>query len=120
LAFGFFSILFALISACFFWLTVQDEVDRLRIRFGPIPLFQRTVRYSDIQDVEVTRTSVLDGWGIHWSFRGGWVWNIWGRKAVLVKLDRNRKLWIGTDEPDALAAFLKEKATLNAMGRIGN
>jgi hypothetical protein len=50
----------------------------LVIRFGPIPLFRRTVRYADIQKVEVGRTLILDGWGIHFSIRGGWVWNLWG------------------------------------------
>ncbi len=37
-------------------LTVIDEGDRLRIKFGPIPLFQRSVRFEDIEHVEVTTT----------------------------------------------------------------
>jgi hypothetical protein len=112
------TILFAVLSACFSSLTVQDKEDGIQIRFGPIPLIRRTVRYGDIRDVEVARTSLLDGWGIHRSIRGGWIWNIWGRHAVLVTLDRNRKLWIGTDEPDSLEELLRQKVVQNAMSRM--
>ena len=35
----------------FHHLTVMNQSDRLAIRFGPIPLFRRTVRYTDIEDM---------------------------------------------------------------------
>jgi hypothetical protein len=37
---------------------------------GPLPLFRRTVLYADIAGVEVGRTLIPDGWGIHYSVRG--------------------------------------------------
>jgi hypothetical protein len=37
----------------------------------------------DIGSVEIGRTLHLDGWGIHMSVRGGWVWNLWGRDCVV-------------------------------------
>ncbi len=40
---------------------------------GPIPLFRRSVKYEDIISVEIGRTTILDGYGIHKSLRGGWV-----------------------------------------------
>jgi hypothetical protein len=95
-------------------LTVTDEGDRLRIKFGPIPLFQRSVRYEDIEHVEVSRTSSMDGWGVQLSHRGGWVWNIWGRDCVLIERRRGWKLWLGTDEADELFQFLKGKIMANA------
>ena len=61
----------ALLAPAFHHLTVEDQGDQLAIRFGPVPLFRRTVRYADIDGVEVGRTLVLDGWGIHYSVRGG-------------------------------------------------
>lgn len=101
-------------GACFHRLTAEGEADRLKIKFGPVPLFQRSVRYEDIQNVEVSRTTFFDGWGIHYSIRGGWVWNIWGRDCVLIELPRGRKLWLGTDDADELHQFLKGKIELNA------
>jgi len=98
-------LLLALLAPCFHHLTVQDLGDVLGIRFGPIPLFRRTVRYADIKTVEVGRTLILDGWGIHMSIRGGWVWNLWGRDCVVVHLKKG-VLRIGTDDAANLAAFL--------------
>jgi transposase len=49
----------ALLTAAFH-LTIVDEGDRLAIRFGPLPLFRRTVRYADIVKVEIDRRSVYD------------------------------------------------------------
>lgn len=88
-------------------LTVADEGDHLAIQFGPLPLFRRTIRYQDIRQVEAGRTTVLDGWGIHLSMQGGWVWNIWGRDCVVVH--HSGILRIGTDDAQNLAAFLKTK-----------
>jgi hypothetical protein len=105
--------LFLIVGCSFHRLTVEDRGDRLGIRFGPIPLFRRSIRYGDIREVEVGRTLLLDGWGIHWSPRGGWVWNLWGRDCVVIRLRRGT-LRVGTDEPELLANFLKQR-----IGRTG-
>jgi hypothetical protein len=102
-------LLIALLAAAFHHLTVEDQGDRLTIRFGPLPLFRRTVRYADIQKVEIGRTLILDGWGIHYSIRGGWVWNLWGRDCVVVNLKNGGILRIGTDDAENLAGFLDGK-----------
>lgn len=91
----------------FHHLSVADQGDSLLIQFGPLPVFRRTVRYEDIEDAEVGRTLFIDGWGIHYSVRGGWVWNLWGRDCVAIRLKNGGRLWIGTDDPENLASFLK-------------
>jgi len=100
------------IAASFHHLTVEDEVDRLRIRFGPLPFFQRTILYEDMLSVEVDRTTIIEGWGIHLSPRGGWVWNIWGRDCIVLKLTKST-LRVGTDDVENLAAFVKSRISLN-------
>lgn len=104
------AVIVGLCAISFRRLTVADQSDRLGIRFGPLPLFHRAVRYAAIQSATVARTTIWDGWGIHYSIRGGWVWNLWGRDCVEVKLRRGR-LWIGSDDAANLAKFLTEKAT---------
>ncbi|QDV52621.1 hypothetical protein [Gimesia fumaroli] len=104
-------LLLSVVATGFHHLTVADEIDRLRIRFGPLPLFQRSVLYEDIQSAEVGRTTILDGWGIHLSFRGGWVWNLWGRDCVVLKL-RKGTLRVGTDDAENLAAFVKSRISI--------
>lgn len=101
-------LLIALLAPAFHHLTVVDEGESLAIRFGPVPLFRRTVQYADIEKVEVGRTLILDGWGIHYGVRGGWVWNLWGRDCVVVHLKKG-VLRIGTDDTENLARFLEGK-----------
>jgi hypothetical protein len=96
------------LAASFHHLTVEDQGDRLSVSFGPIPLFRRTIKYDDIISAEIGRTTVLDGWGIHMSLRGGWVWNLWGRDCVVLQL-RKGILRVGSDDAVNLADFLNQK-----------
>lgn len=102
-------LLIALLARAFHHLTVENQGKVLAIRFGPVPLFRRTVRYADVESVEVGRTLFLDGWGIHYSIRGGWVWNLWGRDCVVVHFKNGGKLRIGTDDAENLVDFLEKK-----------
>lgn len=97
-----------IIAAGFHYLTVADEIDRLSISFGPLPLFRRTVVYDQIVSAEVDRTTVIEGWGIHLSPRGGWVWNLWGRDCVKIQLQKGT-LRVGTDDAENLARFINGK-----------
>ena len=81
-------LLLVVLGTSFHHLTVEGKRDHLSIHLGPIQSFRRTVRYEDISSVDVGRTTILDGWGIHRSLRGGWVWNLWGRDCVVLKLRR--------------------------------
>jgi hypothetical protein len=98
-----------LLAFCFRELTVRDEGEWLDVHFGPIPLFRRKVVYANIERAERGRTTVLDGWGIHFSPQGGITWNIWGFDCVDVYFHKGRKLRIGTDDPAGLEAFLKQR-----------
>ena len=102
-------LLIVLLAPAVHHLAVVDHGEFLAIRFGPIPLFRRTVRYADIEKVEVGRTLILDGLGIHLSFRGGWIWNIWGRDCVVVLWKNGGVFEIGTDDAENLARFLEGK-----------
>ena len=101
-------LLIALLGLAFHHLCVTGMGEFLSIHFGPLPLFRRRMRYGDIEKVEIGRTLLLDGWGIHMSVRGGWVWNLWGRDCVVVHL-KTSVLRIGTDDAANLARFLEEK-----------
>ena len=105
-------VLMLLLAMAFHHLTIRDEGDDLLIGFGPLPLLRRRIQYSQIERVEQTTSTILDGWGIHMSLSGGWVWNLWGFDCVDVwyrKGNRTKKVRIGTDDPVGLAAFLIQK-----------
>jgi hypothetical protein len=101
-------LLLVLVGLAFHHLTVQDEGDRLAIRFGPLPFLKSSIPYAEIQYVEVGRTSILDGWGIHWNPWHGRVWNVWGRDCVVIHL-RQGDFRVGSDDVQNLAEFLKSR-----------
>lgn len=95
-------------------LTVKGEGDRLRIFSGPFPLFKKEIEYSTISGVKIARSSLLDGWGIHYGFGKGWIINIWGFDCVVLKLGL-KHFRIGTDDPQGLYMFVKNK-----IGELGS
>jgi hypothetical protein len=90
-------------------LHVVDEGDVLAIRFGPIPVFRKRIPYDRIVAAEADRTTVVDGWGIHWVPGRGWTYNLWGFDCVRLTCADGRTIRVGTDDPEGLARFLKRK-----------
>ncbi|HEY0970125.1 MAG TPA: DUF3093 family protein [Gemmatimonadales bacterium] len=86
-------------------LTVTVDDTHLRWHFGP-GLVRKKVPLADIVSVERTRTSLLSGVGIHLTPRG-WLYNVWGRDAVWVRLRGGKQFLLGSDEPDSLAAAIR-------------
>jgi len=101
------AIICVLVALSFGTLTVRDDGDRLAVRFGPLPVFKKTIPYADITGVERDRSTLLAGWGIHRT-RKGWLWNIHGFDCVRIAVG-GRSTLIGTDDPDGLVAFLRSR-----------
>ena len=98
---GFFIVVFsgllvAIIATCFRHLTVVDQGEMLMIRFDPIRLFRQTVRYTNIEKVEVGRALILP-------------WSLWGGDCIVVHLRNGSVLRIGTDDGESLVRFLAGK-----------
>lgn len=103
-----FAAVFAVLSFAFRNLTIADGGDRLLVRFGPISLFGKAVPYREIVSVERRRSSLLAGWGICWTPRG-WLWNIGGFDCLRLVLQGGKATLLGTDDPDGLLAFIRER-----------
>lgn len=108
---------FILLSFAFACLTVRDEGTRLAVRFGPLPLFRKTIPYAVMTGVGRERSTFFAGWGIHWT-RRGWLWNIGGFDCVRIDTGAT-SLFVGTDDPDRLVAFLRSRICQGAAGRTG-
>jgi hypothetical protein len=105
---------FAFCGLLFGSLTIRDEGGWLALRFGPLPLLRKKIRYADITSVELGQTSIIDGWGIHYMFGRGWTYNIWGFGCVKLTLGR-KIIRVGTDDADNLAKFLEKKTGLSRL-----
>ena len=86
-------------------LTIEITDRELRWRFGP-GLIRKSVPLHEIISAEPVRTG--PSWGIHWSPRTGWLYNVSGLDAVAVTLRNEKKFALGTDEPQVLATRLAE------------
>jgi len=109
-AIGSLVVLFVLVTALFWSLTVTVTGEYLAWHFG-LGVIRKRVPLTEIESCEPTRTSFWNGWGIHWSPRG-WVYNVSGYGAVEVRLKSGKAFRLGTDEPEALA-----EAVRNALGQ---
>jgi len=108
------AVILALCSQLFGSLTICDEGDWLALRFGPLPLLRKRIRYAAITGVEIGRTRIIDGWGMHYFPGRGWTYNIWGFGCVKVTLGR-KIVRVGTDDAGELAKFIREKAGISLL-----
>jgi len=100
-------IVIGILTVCGFFfssLTVRITDRGLQWRFGP-GLIRKEVPLKEIQRVEVTETTFLQGWGIHYTSRG-WLYNVSGFRAVAVTLKSGKQFLLGTDEPEQLRAAI--------------
>ncbi len=103
--------LFELLAFGFLHLNLRDEGDRLEVRFGPIqiPYCHTTIMYDEITSFKAARSGLIDGWGIHWNPKHGWIYNIWGYDCVKI-MRGDKPLRIGTNDLEGLLALLAQKA----------
>ncbi|NQU23982.1 MAG: hypothetical protein HQ567_22090 [Candidatus Nealsonbacteria bacterium] len=92
----------------FHHLTVCDEVDCLAVRYGPLPMFGKRIRYDEITQIDADRTTLLDGWGIHYFPGRGWTYNISGFDCVKLTMGR-RVIRVGSDDVENLTEFLRQR-----------
>ena len=102
------AVLFELVGLMFGSLTVRDEGEWLALRYGPLPVFRKRIRYADITAVEPGRTAIIDGWGIHYIIGRGWTYNLWGLSCVKLTLGR-KVIRVGSDDVDNLTEFLRKR-----------
>jgi len=92
-------------------LTVRIEDEQLQVRFG-LGWPRKTLPLREIEAVEVTRTTFLEGWGLRRT-RRGWLYNVSGFDAVLLHLTDGRSMMVGTDEPRRLKAAIERAQARN-------
>lgn len=91
-------------------LTVRITDRALRWEFG-FGLLRKEIPLAEIERAEVTETTFLQGWGIHHTSRG-WLYNVSGFQAVVVRLKNGKTFLLGTDEPERLRAALLKVLSL--------
>jgi hypothetical protein len=94
------------------WGRMTIRIDRERLHWWYGPGWPRySLPLDQIRAVEVTRTTWLQGWGIHRT-RRGWLYNVSGYDAVHITRADGKGVLLGTDEPRRL-----KSALMRATGR---
>ncbi|MCY2991749.1 MAG: hypothetical protein NTY19_28325 [Planctomycetota bacterium] len=96
------------VAFMFRYLTVRDAGQWLVIRYGPLPVFGKRIRYADISAVEASRSSLIDGWGMHYIPGRGYTYNLWGFGCAKL-LVNGKTVRVGSDDVEQLVAFLSSK-----------
>jgi len=87
-------------------LTVTVTSGALVASFG-IGIVRKRIDFSDVVSFARVRTRWINGWGIH-GYPGGMLYNASGLSALEFKTASGRYVAIGTGEPDALAAAVRQ------------
>src|SRR5271170_5655598 len=91
-------------AAIFRSLTVEVTDSSISLWFAD-GFIKRTFSLEDVESVNQVRTTPFQGWGMHW-IGGGWLYNVYGLDAVELRFKNGSRAWIGSDEPESLAAAL--------------
>jgi len=86
-------------------LTVEVGEGRVAWRFGVFGWPRWKLPVEQIVGVEVTTSTLLEGWGINRT-KTGMLYNAHGLQAVRLQLRDGRTLRLGSDEPERLAGFI--------------
>lgn len=101
------SSLFLLAFLLFSSLTVSVTQQNLHWHFGP-GLISKQVAIRDIAHVEIVRTRLLDGLGIHFT-RYGWLYNVSGRDAVAITLKDGKRFALGSGDVVGLWEAIEQR-----------
>jgi hypothetical protein len=94
------ALLLALLGWVWSGLTIRIADGKLHWRFG-LGWPRKSVPLERIAGVETTHTTFWEGWGVHRT-RRGWLYNVAGRDAVLIRQHDGKSFMLGTDEPRKL------------------
>lgn len=98
-------LIIAALQVVFYQLTTIVTESTLTVRYG-IGLVAFRFPLSEITQITERTVPWYAGYGIRW-IGDAWLFNVSGRDAIEVTFASGRKLWVGTDDPDGLAAILR-------------
>ncbi|MHB1000697.1 MAG: DUF1648 domain-containing protein [Armatimonadota bacterium] len=102
-------LLFIAIAVIFHGMAVTVTPNRLLVKLETTGIKLLTINMDDIAEVETHTFSPLadfGGWGIRFNTKmRGYYWR--GNRGVLLTLKNGRKILIGSDDPERLAAVVK-------------
>lgn len=103
-------VLILFILASFSTLTITVDEQSLNLWFG-WGVFRKTFPLAEIASVKKVKNHWYHGWGIRlWLMPSMWIYNVSGFDAVEIIMKNGTIYRVGTDEPEAFEAALRQAA----------
>ncbi len=93
--------------AAFRSLTVKVDESELSFYFGD-GLIRKSINLKEIISVQIIRTTILQGWGIHW-LGNGWIYNVYGLDAIELSHENGKRTIVGSDDCENLAKAVRDR-----------
>lgn len=100
-------LIIAALQVVFYQLTTIVTENTLTVRYG-IGVLAFRFPLSEITQITERTVPWYAGYGIRW-VGDAWLFNVSGHDAIEVVFASGRKVWVGTDDPDGLAAILRQR-----------
>lgn len=98
------------ITILFRYSKLEVKVDRwtVQYKFSPfIPNWKEILRH-DIKSYKIRKYSILRGYGVRWGLDGTKTLNVKGNQGIEFHFGDNKKLLIGTQQPELFALALEK------------
>lgn len=102
-----FAVLMTAFVGFFYLMRLTLTLDKEGIRVHFFPFFTRTVKWSEIEHLQVVNYGFVGGYGIRLTHKFGTVYNMSGRWGLLIYLEGGKRFCVGTRRKDELQQLLK-------------
>lgn len=101
-------------------LRVRVTRTSVHLSFGSTSLISKVIPFDEIRSMEAVDYSPLmefGGWGIRYRWGGKRAWTIRGSRALVLHLEDGKHLYVGSDNPEGLAAHIRLVADIPGPAR---
>jgi hypothetical protein len=98
----------ALFATQFSALTTRVDERGVSWNFG-LSLPTGEIPFDEIAQIQMTQTAALEGFGIHWTPRLGWLWKVSGRDAVTIRKKNGGTITLGSNDAPGLYAAINAR-----------
>lgn len=105
------TVIVAFVFVLFLFTKLETRIDEagITIRFFPFQRVYYYVRWDEIESAHIRTYKPIreyGGWGLRFSFKNGKAYNVAGKHGLQLVLKSGSKFLIGTQNNEALAAYL--------------
>lgn len=96
-----------LVLGLLWFYSIETKIDKEGIHYRVAYIIDKTIPWNEIVGAKVIDYGFVGGYGIRVTTTYGTVYNVAGRHGLFLRLGNNKKMIIGTQQPEELEKFMK-------------